>query len=176
MLIPLVWFTVKGFRKGLIIELATLAALIGGIYVAYFFSDFTATIIHRYFDLCTSYLHPISFIITFVIVIILVFMLARFLDAVVETVCLGFLNKLAGAVFAFLKTAVILGFIIYHIAHFDSEKKIISGHTRQHALTFKPLVGVTTTVLPVIKNIKSKAVECVNDSSENEIDEDVESS
>ena len=36
--IPLLWFMYKGFRNGLIIELASLAALILGIYVALHFS------------------------------------------------------------------------------------------------------------------------------------------
>ena len=42
LLIPLLWFGYNGYKKGLIIEIASLAAFILGLYFAFYFSDFTA--------------------------------------------------------------------------------------------------------------------------------------
>ncbi len=45
--IPLLWFTYKGFRNGLIIELASLAALILGIFIALHFSFYAEDYLRR---------------------------------------------------------------------------------------------------------------------------------
>lgn len=159
LIIPLIWFTLKGFRRGLVIELATLIALIGGIYIAYFFSHITASFILKTFNISSAYLQPVSFIITFVVVVILVFMLAKAMETIVKTVCLSFFNKLAGGVFGFLKVAVILGFILFHISYLDSEKKILSKDNRENSFTYTPLVTLATTAIPLMKDLRDKVLD-----------------
>ena len=102
-LIPLIWFTIKGFTKGFIIELASLAALILGIYLSYFFSDITASFLQNTLGFTSKYLQPVSFILTFIIVVILIFILAKSLEALIKTASLGIFNKLLGAAFGFIK-------------------------------------------------------------------------
>ncbi len=155
-LIPLVWFTVKGFTKGLIIELASLAALVLGIYIAYFFSDFTAHILTDKLGMTSQYIQPLSFVVTFLIVIILVFILAKALEAVVKTASLGVFNKLAGALFGFIKITLICAFCLYQLAYFDINEKFITKNTKEKSYTYKPLMKVSVTVMPYIKNIKEK--------------------
>ena len=41
-IIPIVWLAYNGFKKGLIVEIATFFALIIGVYVSLYFSDITA--------------------------------------------------------------------------------------------------------------------------------------
>jgi len=155
-LIPLVWFTIKGFTKGLIIELASLAALVLGIYLAYFFSDFTAGILTNKLGVTSQYVQPVSFVLTFVIVIILVFILAKALEAVVKTASLGLINKLAGAVFGFAKIFLICALCLYQLVYFDINAKIITSATKEKSYTYKPLMKSAVTVLPYIKNIREK--------------------
>ncbi|MDD3876570.1 MAG: CvpA family protein [Bacteroidales bacterium] len=167
LLVPLVWFTIKGFRKGFIIELATLAALIGGVYIAYFFSDITADFLCRIFDFYSKYLLPISFVVTFIIVVILVFMLAKALEAVVKTVNLGLINKLAGALFGLIKISIILGFILYQISYLDIKEKIISSEAKDTSYTYKYLIRISLTVIPMVKNIKDRVDSCVDNEADN---------
>jgi len=161
LLIPLAWFTIKGFRKGLIIELASVVALIGGIYVAYFFSDVTANFLLNTFKLSSKYIQAVSFIITFIIVIVLVFMLAKALEAIVKTVSLGLLNKMAGAVFGFFKISIIIGFFLFQLTYLDYQKKIISEETKQESFLYEPLIKITLTAMPLMKNIKEKVLACI---------------
>ncbi|OQA00411.1 MAG: Colicin V production protein [Bacteroidetes bacterium ADurb.Bin408] len=156
LLIPLVWFTFKGFTKGLIIELASLVALILGIYLAYFFSDFTKGILTNRLGLTSQYIQPVSFVVTFIVVVILVFILAKALEAVVKTASLGFFNKMAGALFGFSKITLICALFLYQLVSFDSGAKIVTTSTREKSYTFKPLMVTAETVLPYIKNIREK--------------------
>jgi membrane protein required for colicin V production len=70
--IILLFAAIGGFRKGLISELASLAALILGIWGAIEFSYITSDFLTENFNLETDYLNIISFIVTFIVIVILV--------------------------------------------------------------------------------------------------------
>src|SRR5680860_134919 len=95
----LVFSAIGGFRKGLIVELASLAALILGIWGAIEFSDITSDFLVENFNLKSDHLNIISFAVTFVVIVILVHIVGSVVNKLVETVMLGFINKLAGLVF-----------------------------------------------------------------------------
>jgi len=99
----LAWFAYKGYTKGLVIELASLAALVLGIYVAMYFSDITANFLNTYLNVSKKYLSLVAFVLTFVLVVIGVVTVGRILEKFIDILLLGFLNKLAGAVFGVLK-------------------------------------------------------------------------
>ena len=46
-LIPIAWFGYKGFNNGLVRELASIIALIAGLYASFKFSDWVATWINN---------------------------------------------------------------------------------------------------------------------------------
>jgi len=169
-LVFLVWFGIKGFSKGLIIELATLAALILGVYMAYFFSDIAASFLLEYVSINSKYVQPVSFVLVFVAVIVLVFMLAKALEALIKTASLGFFNKLAGAFFGMAKIALICGFCLIQISYFDTESKIITSDTKQKSITYKPLTHYALAIVPLMKNIKEKLSKAIDltDNKKNE--------
>ena len=71
-LLPLVYGLFRGFNKGFAIELATLAALVLGIYGAYKFSYITTIFLRDKFDMMGDYLPYVSFFLTFIVIVILV--------------------------------------------------------------------------------------------------------
>ena len=123
-LVPVVWFVWQGFRRGLIIELATLAALILGIYTAIYFSGIAATFIEENFTLSTESATNLSYIITFLLVFIIVFIIGKILEKVVDVIALGFLNKIAGAVFGAVKAVILISIFLAIINHYNG--KLIS--------------------------------------------------
>ena len=97
-IILLAWQIIKGFRKGFIIELASLLALILGIFGAIKFADFTAGYLSSNIDLPEDYTPLIAFALTFVLIVIGVHFIARLVQTLVKMVALNFINRLAGAV------------------------------------------------------------------------------
>ncbi len=89
----------QGFRKGFIIELASLAALVLGIWGAIKFSDWTAGFITRTTGFHSDNMSTIAFVLTFIAIVILIHILGKVLDSAIKAVAMGFLNRLAGIIF-----------------------------------------------------------------------------
>lgn len=135
-IIPIVWMAYLGFKKGLIIELSTLAALLLGIFVSLYFSDITAEFLRDTLGMKTKYLSLISFIVTFLLVVIAVNLLGRLIEKLIDVVALGFLNKSIGGVFGVLKAVVFLSFIVFFIEKADKKKVIISEDLAENSLFY----------------------------------------
>jgi len=95
LLIVFAWFAYQGFKKGFVIELASLVALILGIYAAIYFSSYAEYFLVNSLNMDNDYIPVTSFVITFIVVVIVVYALGRILEKLINMVALGFLNKLA---------------------------------------------------------------------------------
>lgn len=157
LIIPIIWFSYQGFRKGFIIELASLVALILGIYAALYFSGYAADFLVNNFDIGADYIPVISFIITFIAVVFLVYLVGKILERVVDMVALGFINKLAGAVFGLLKGAVLLSIVILIIHHFNDD--LISKEKKKGSFLYPPVEGIAPTLWNSLKELNDPTIE-----------------
>lgn len=144
--IPLLWFLYKGFRNGLVIELASLAALILGIYAALHFSFYVQGYLEENFEIAENYLYIISFAITFLIVAIIVYLAGKIIHKVISIVALGFLNRLAGGVFGVLKAALVLSVILYFINGFNPG--LIKSDVRENSILYEPIESIVPLIIP----------------------------
>lgn len=149
--IPILWFAYKGFTKGLIIELATLIALLLGIYIAGHFSDYTADFLRNKMDFHSKYMSIISFSITFIGIVLLVMLFGKSLEKVVNVLLLSFVNKISGAIFGLMKAAFVISTFIYILGIFDAEQKLISPELQQGSLLYKPVKTIAPALFPIIK-------------------------
>ncbi|PCE62942.1 CvpA family protein [Sediminicola luteus] len=110
--ILLFWGLYKGFSNGLFVELASLVALIAGIFGAIHFSYIAEDYLHQNMEWDSQYIKILAFVITFAAIVIGVSMAGKLLTKIADFAMLGGLNKLLGAVFGALKNAVIIGALI----------------------------------------------------------------
>lgn len=146
--IPLLWFMYKGFRNGLIIELASLAALILGIFIALHFSFYAKDFLIDNFDIADNYLNIIAFAITFIIVAVLVYLVGKIIHKLINIVALGFLNRLAGGIFGLLKAALVLSVILYFLNGFDSS--LIKSEVKENSFLYEPVESIVPMIIPRI--------------------------
>jgi len=144
--IPLLWFTYKGFRNGLIIELASLAALILGIYIALHFSFYAEEYLRENFEVAEKYIYIISFAITFLIVAVLVYLVGKIIHKLVSIVALGILNRVAGGIFGFLKAALVLSIILYFLNGFDPG--ILKAEVKEKSYLYSPVESIVPMIIP----------------------------
>ncbi len=135
----LLWGVIKGFRNGLIIELASLAALILGLYGALRFSYYTSDILSRHLELKTQTLHIISFVITFVIIVVLVHLLANALDKLVKAIALGFFNRFLGILFGLIKVAFILSILLIPVNALNRKSHFLPEDTVRSSVLYGPV-------------------------------------
>ncbi|TDQ32958.1 CvpA family protein [Zeaxanthinibacter enoshimensis] len=135
----LLWGLYKGLRNGLIIEVATLVALIAGLYGAIRFSYITGQYLEEHMSWDQQYMNLIAFIITFILIVLVVNLLARLLTKIVDFALMGWLNKLAGAVFGTLKIAVMLGTLLLFLERANTSIKFYQGTEPSTSVLYAPL-------------------------------------
>ncbi|QGY43954.1 CvpA family protein [Maribellus comscasis] len=146
----LLFSAIGGFRKGLIAELASLAALILGIWGAIEFSDITSEFLIDNFNLQTEHLNIISFVVTFVVIVILVHIVGNVVNKLVDTVMLGFVNRLAGLVFGILKSALILSIILVVFDKVDDDIEILSREAKAESRLYEPIRSFAPSIFPFL--------------------------
>ena len=106
----------KGFRKGLIVELASLLALVLGIYGAVHFSDYVGNQLANYLDWDKRYVDLTAFGVTSIGIIFTVSLIGKMLTSFAKLILLNGVNRILGLLFGGLKLAafssVILIFLI----------------------------------------------------------------
>ena len=141
-LVPLMLFAWSGYKEGLIIEAATLGALILGLYFAIYFSDFAADLLNQNFNIEAKYVGAISFVVTFVAVVFGIIAVGKMLEKVINVLLLGFLNKIAGSVFGILKGALFISILIFAFDYFGLENSVFSKEARSKSLFYEPVKSV----------------------------------
>ena len=156
-IIPVLLFAIQGFRKGIIIEITTLIALILGVYSAIFFSDIAAGVLVKNFNISREYLSVVSFIVTFIVVLIIVMIIGKFLEKLVNVLLLALFNKLIGAVFGIFKGALLVSIIIFLINFFDSNSTIIKEKSIKESLFYNKVQPIAPWIFKKldVKKIKN---------------------
>ena len=102
----------KGFRKGVIVELTSLLALVLGIYGAIQLSGYVAEQLTYYIDWDKRYVDLASFGLTSAGIIFGVSLLGKMLTSLAKLVMLNGVNQMLGLLFGGLKLAVFSGVIL----------------------------------------------------------------
>jgi len=152
----LLWAAYRGFTKGFIVQLATLAALLLGILGAVMFSDFTSSLIVKKFEVSGQYLPIISFAITFIAIVIAVHILAKALNKLIDAIALGIVNRLLGVLFSVLKIGFIISIILVLINKVDNKYNFIPDDTKEKSLLYKPLSNFAPMIFPYLNFEKVK--------------------
>ncbi len=141
---------VSGFINGLIREVASLAALILGIWGAIKFSGFTAAKLYDYFDMSGRYVGIIAFLVTFGIIVVLIHFVGLLADKLADAAALGFVNRLLGIVFGLFKTVLILSVSFVILNAIDARRPFLPKETIERSIFFSPISDIAPAIFPII--------------------------
>ena len=153
--ILLIWL-VRGFLKGFIFEIAVLGAFFLGTYAAFRFSYFTQPYVSKMIHASPSTVLYVSSFIMFLLVAVGIFFLAKLFEGLVNIAALGVFNKILGALLGLFKYAFILSIILYFFNPIDAEHHFISPDKKAESKLYYPVLKISQTLLPVMKDIKEK--------------------
>lgn len=151
LLVPLLWGAWKGFKKGLIIELFTLLALLVGIYAAINFSDFTADKINGSFAMEDKYLPVIAFTLTFLVVGALIFFAGKMIEKMVQIINLSTVNKLLGLFLGMVKMIYTLSVLIILIETYDERGDFIPADIKNESFMYTPVKNIALYTIPAVE-------------------------
>ena len=144
------WSAFRGFTKGFIVQLASLAALLLGILGAIKFSGITAGYLDDHVEMAPQYLSLISFAITFILIVLLVHLVGKLIEKLVDAVALGVANRLLGVFFAVAKTAFILSVIMIFINKADAKYKFIPDEVKEDSMLYRPISALAPAIFPYL--------------------------
>jgi membrane protein required for colicin V production len=147
---------IRGFLKGFIFEIAVLGALFLGTYAAFRFSGYIQPWVSRKFDASATTFTYVSSFLMFLIVAVGIFFLAKLFEGLVNIAALGVFNKILGALFGLLKYVFLISVLLYFFNPVDTEHHFISSDKKAESKLYYPLLKVSQTVLPVMKELKDK--------------------
>lgn len=149
----------KGLKNGLFIELAALISFFIGIFIAIKFSYLVVAFFPSSWSPKT--IKVVSFVAVLLLIIIAIHQLAKVFSGIASFAHLGWLNKLGGAIFATIKTTLLLGIVLNLIQKVNLNEALISKENQKESLFFNPILKTCQTILPVLTNwsadLKSKA-------------------
>ncbi len=140
-LVLAVAFAIDGYRKGIIIGLASIAALVLGIYMAVHFSNYLDATLMEHLHPSRKWLPILSFAVTFLLVVLLVYLIAKMVEKVVDIVGMGFLNKMGGALLGIVKGIILTSILLFFLSTIDRKESLVSGNDKKNSLLY-PKVSV----------------------------------
>lgn len=150
-LIPLLFALYRGFKKGIIHMIASLAALVLGIIGAIKLRPLFASFLDAIFDISHDYINIIAFSVAFVVLVLLVHLVAHVVERLIKAVALNFINRLLGMAFGLMVTAFVLSMILWPLNQINAEKHIIKPEHIDNSLLYKPLSAFAPALFPYLK-------------------------
>ncbi|MDC6365302.1 MULTISPECIES: CvpA family protein [Flavobacteriaceae] len=154
--ILLVWGLFKGLKNGLFVEIASLVALIAGIYGAIHFSYITADYLSENMNWGQQYIKITAFLITFFAIVLIVHFAGKFLTKIADFAMLGLLNKIAGGIFGALKVAIILGALLIFFDRLNSSFNFINEETKKESIFYEPVKEIGAFVFSFVLEKKEQ--------------------
>ncbi len=152
----LIYGLYKGLKNGLFVEIASIIALIAGLYGAIHFSYIAGDYLSKNMEWNERYINIASFIITFIVIVIVVQLAGKFLTKIADFAMLGLLNKLAGAIFGALKVAVILGALLVFFERANSSVNLVKSETLEESVLYEPIKEIGALVFSKVLKEKQE--------------------
>ena len=149
---------VRGFMNGLFVEVTTLVGLVLGIYGAIHFSYFLSDFLEASVSWDESMIQLVSFGGTFLIILVALVMLGKAMTKIAETLALGFFNKVVGAVFGFLKYALILSVVLLVYDEINASLRFVEKEKTESSILYEPVKNLAPTLFPKIVKVERKKV------------------
>ena len=141
----------KGIKNGLVVSVISLIALIVGIYISLRFSFFTRNFLTENTQWNPNTLTIAAFFITFVIVLILLYFLGKAVTKLAESLALGFVNKILGAVFEGIKMLLIISVFLNLFQKINFNNLIVSKETLDESVFYEPIEKVSKKIFPLME-------------------------
>jgi membrane protein required for colicin V production len=160
-IIPLLFFVIQGFRKGVIMELTTMIALIiamiASLKLTYYCLSFFPGLKDK-----SVWIPYFSYIIVFICFYILIYAIGKQVNNLINSLNLNIFNRIAGAALGACKIIIIFSFLIWLTGQID----VIPASIKEKSLSYKyfkdiapAVIGLVSSWMPYFKDTISQIEE-----------------
>lgn len=144
----LLWAMFQGFRKGFIIKIASIIALVLGVFAGFHFSGYAAEWLNDEFDWSTRTTEVGAFALTFLAVVLGVHLLAKVLEKIVDLTALSLVNKLGGMLLGLVQTLFFLSALTYLLDGVFGPRKWLPNAQVEQSMLYPHVESAIEYVVP----------------------------
>ena len=131
---PLVYGAYKGYKRGLIMSLFMLLAIVVGLYAAFQLNDVCVDFGVKTLKWDKTTLVPLCFVVLFLGIGAGVYFGGKLLETALKVVKLSILNNLAGALLGILQWIFLIATLLLFVLSLDRKQSLISAQKRKESL------------------------------------------
>ena len=145
--------------KGFFVEIASLIALVAGVYGAIHFSNYAATFIEKHSEWEEKTVHVVAFAVTFLIIVLVIALAGKALTKLADFAALGIVNKILGALFGAIKVALILSVILNVFDNMNRAIPLTDEKSIEDSMLYNPVKSLVPMIFPPIMEFKKEQEE-----------------
>ena len=144
---------IAGLRKGFIVQVFSIGAIILSAWLSYTFSSAFSEWLSAYIHAEGFWLNIISFLLIFIGIGILCRLLGRLVEKIFQFAMLGWLNRLLGAIFSVVKYALVLGLAMVLFNSINSRFAWVSEEKLAESKMYSLIKEGAYTVFPYFESL-----------------------
>lgn len=129
----------KGWKNGVLVEIASILALVAAFYGTIHFSYIASEYLNEQLDWNETFIKIAAFAITFLAILIGVNLLGKLLSKAADFAMLGFLNRVAGGIFGIVKVALIIGVLLSFLERANQPLDLIAPEVFEQSVLYGPI-------------------------------------
>lgn len=158
----LIFAAVRGFMTGLFSAVASLVAIVAGVFCAIHFSYYVEYALN---DSVLEWSHQtnkiVAFAVTFLAVVLAIIFIGKLLTKLADITALGLLNKILGGVFGALKWSLLLSviFLIFH--KFNKSIPFVDKKMLDNSVLYHPVKSMVPTIFPSVMDKENSSLKFI---------------
>ena len=144
---------VQGLRKGFIAQVIAIISIIAGIWLSFRFATYVSLWLAQYIQASDQILRITAFALILALTILGLGAVGKLMEATIKIVMLGWVNKLLGVLFSFIKCTLVVGLIILAFSSFNQAFNIVSEAELAKSVLYTPLKDFSASVFPYLKEL-----------------------
>ena len=130
---------IQGFRKGFLIEVASLAALLLGLWGAFLFADWVQILMSSFFTINPILSNAMAYFIVFVGIVVAISWVAKVITKVINMVSLGLFNRFLGSILGGVKIGVFLSALLLSIHRINLLVTLLDPTLLEESVLYFPI-------------------------------------
>lgn len=159
LLVLILFGLVRGLMKGFFVEIASLIALIAGVYGAIHFSNYAGALIDSHVKWDEKTIQIVAFVVTFIIIVLVIALAGKALTKLADFATLGIVNKILGALFGALKVALILSVLLNVFDSMNRAIPLTDEKSIENSVLYNPVKSLVSMIFPPIMEKKKELEE-----------------
>lgn len=146
----------KGYRRGLIVAIFSIIALLVGLAAAVKLSTLVAAYLDNSLNVSARWLPVISFILVFIAAVFIVRLGAAAIEKTIELAMLGWLNRIGGILLYAALYTIILSVLLFYLEKINllTQEAVLASATHKYLQSLGPrAINAIGVVIPFFKNM-----------------------